>query len=396
MVECGVCGGKIFAPFFRGREWSISGRYLATPVNPGAPVTIGLEYCQSCSLIRQIPGGIAHLDYGEIVRGTAKQLPSYADRIIASLSEFGVKDDDLILEIGANDGTFLKRLHDCGFSNLLGVEPSKQLAEISAQAGFDIVAGYFGRDLAAQISSSHGPVRAVICRHTLEHVPDISEFAAGVADVLGAGGMSFIEVPDTDWVVTRLFAHEIWDEHITYFRAGSLAKLVTRAGLTPIRLERVRFRDTRNLLCWSTRQPEVLSSSASVADDEATIDDLATFQKRWDDFSGRLRTLVAKAPKPIIGIGAAHIQLNFLNFSGLDDAVDFLVDDDPTKTGRFAPLAKPTPIRNTAEIIASLREGTLLRTAFPYPDWERSISEALQIHGIGSIEPYASRAADEL
>jgi hypothetical protein len=47
MSECGVCGRKLFAPFFRGREWSTSGRYLAAAVDPSAPVTIELEYCQT-------------------------------------------------------------------------------------------------------------------------------------------------------------------------------------------------------------------------------------------------------------------------------------------------------------------------------------------------------------
>src|SRR6202020_730496 len=175
MSECGACAGLLFAPFFHGREWSTTGRYLDAPEKQGQSVAVELEYCQSCGLIRQAAGKIVHLDYVHIERGTAKQLPEYSARIIASLSEFGVSPDDLLVEVGANDGTFLKELRGSGFRKLVGVEPSKHLAEISSNAGFDIVNGYFDRELAASISRSHGQARAVICRHTLEHVPNIRE-----------------------------------------------------------------------------------------------------------------------------------------------------------------------------------------------------------------------------
>lgn len=390
MSVCGACAGVQFTPFFKAREWSVSGHYPSTPAEPGIPVAVELEACRSCGLIRQVPGRLVPLNYDQIVRGTAKQLPDYAGRIIASLSEQGVAKDDLVVEVGANDGTFLKELRNSGYRNLLGVEPSTQLAEAAVSAECTVLNNYFGRPLAKQIRAAHGTARAIICRHTLEHVPDIHELSSGIADLLAADGVSFVEVPDTDWVITQLFAHEIWDEHVSYFRPQSLARLLQRTGLQPARLERVRFRDTRNLLCWAVRQPTSLIPS--IAEDEATLADVDQFQTRWDAFSASLRARIAAAPKPIIGIGASHIQLNFLNFTGLDD-IDLLIDDDSAKAGRFAPLARPVPIRTTADVLATRRSGTLLRTAFPYPAWQERICSSLAPYGVGSIEPYDAEQA---
>jgi 2-polyprenyl-3-methyl-5-hydroxy-6-metoxy-1,4-benzoquinol methylase len=386
MSVCGACAGVQFTPFFRAREWSVSGHYPSTATRPARPVAIELEVCRSCGLIRQVPDRLVPLNYDQIIRGTAKQLPDYAQRIISSLSEHGVGKNDLVVEVGANDGTFLKELRNSGYSNLLGVEPSRQLVETAASYGFTVLNDYFDRRLAQRILASHGPARAIICRHTLEHVPDIHELTSGIADLLASDGVSFVEVPDTDWVITQLFAHEIWDEHVSYLRAESLARLLERAGLQPVRLERVRFRDTRNLLCWSVRQPAT-SLLRSLAEDETTPADVDRFQTRWDAFSALLRARVAAAPRPVIGIGASHIQLNFLNFTGLDD-IDVLIDDDSSKAGRFAPLAKQVPIRTTADVVANTRKGTLLRTAFPYPDWQERICNSLIPFGVGSIEPY--------
>lgn len=389
MVRCGACNSASFGGFFSAYEASVSGAYPAEPVVPQQHTKIELEYCQTCGLIRQVPGRIIQLNYDRIVRGTAKQLPDYTEDILSTLTEFGVQSTDLVLEIGANEGTFLRQLRGRGYQNLFGIEPSKQLAEFSRQSGLDILDTYFDRRLAAEIRASRGPVRAVICRHTLEHVPDIFEFTRAIADVLADDGVSLIEVPDADWVVTNLFAHEIWDEHITYFRAQSLRRLLENCGLEPISLQRMRFRDTRNLLCWSRPAGSgVVSQPDGLIDDEASLDTVAKFQSRWDDFSAKLRERVLESPKPIVGIGASHIQLNFINFAGLGDLVDLLVDDDETKTGRFAPLARAVPIRSTPEILATMREGTLLRIAFPYPAWEDRIEGAVRPYGVVSLRPY--------
>lgn len=45
-------------------------------------------------------------------------------------------------------------------------------------------------------------------------------------------------------------------------------------------------------------------------------------------------------------------------------------------------------IRSTAEILATVRQGTPLRTGFPYPGWEERIEAALGVYNVRSIKPY--------
>jgi 2-polyprenyl-3-methyl-5-hydroxy-6-metoxy-1,4-benzoquinol methylase len=351
------------------------------------PIEIVLEACSGCGLVRQAAGQEVRLDYVEIDRGTAKQLPDYAAGIIASLADFGVQPHDLVLEVGANEGSFLRALRAAGYQRVLGVEPSRALAQQADESGLDIVQGYYDVALAEQLRAEHGPAAAVICRHTLEHVPDIRELASGIAVMLRPGGLSFVEVPDCDWVIPGLLAHEIWDEHLTYFRAESLARLVRASGLTPVRLDRQRFRDTRNLLCWSVQGAPPAGMASRIAQDATLPVELALYQQRWDAFSQRLRAGLAGLPKPVVGIGASHIQLNFLNFAGLDDMVDMLIDDDPVKTGRFAPLARAVPILSTEEALRTLRVGTIIRSAFPYPGWQDRICRELAPFGVAILDP---------
>ena len=409
-MQCDVCGGGHFAPFFSGSEWAASGRYLTAeeaadwrPARAGTgarfdlrgPIGIHLDYCLDCGFIRQDPERRVALDYAVIDRGTSQQIPHYSRDILDGLRALGVRDDAAVIEVGSNDGAFLKQLRADGFSRLLGIEPSRELASRSLAAGFETEVGYFDRVKAAELAARRGSADVVVCRHTLEHVPDIPGMLAAIADVLAPGGFCFMEVPDTDWVISRLFAHEIWDEHLAYFRPGNLALAMRRAGLEPVRLESVRFRDTANLLCWAVRSGG-REIPTDVAADATAMADLKSFAARWAALTARLRADLVEAPRPIVAVGASHIQLNFLNYAGLSGAVDLLIDDDPRKAGRFAPLAGPVPICTTDQALATLTGGTILCTAFPYPGWQHRICQGLAPQGVRVVDPYAPDQAHEL
>lgn len=383
-------------PFFRSKEWSPSGIYREATDPQGSPaeIPIVLQYCADCGFIRQSPSHRLRLDYDKIARSTAKQLPDYASDIIASLASLALRQGDAVLEVGCNDGTFLGALRSAGFEALTGVEPSRDLAEAGRAMGHEVICDYFGIRAATSLLRDRAPFRAVICRHTLEHVPDITDLLAGIAQALAPGGVAFIEVPDTDWVISELFAHEIWDEHIGYFRARSLSLALLRHGLTPVRMERQRFRDTRNLLCWAIKAPSD-HASATVFPDVTEMVDVSQFQRRWDAFAARLRQQLETAAGPFMAIGAAHNQMNFLNYADLDDRIDVLIDDDPRKAGRYAQLARLVPIKASAEVLAACRRGTLICTGFPYPEWERRLCEALAPRGVTICHPYERRPETE-
>lgn len=390
-APCAVCGGSAFHPVFAGRQWSRTGLYPQAPDPPGGAMTLIVEGCAACGLLRQAAGSEDAVDYADVTRATSGQMPDYAGDILAGLAGLGVGTAELAVEIGANDGSFLRLLRAAGQARLLGIEPSAALAALAAEGGLPMLVMPFGRDLAARIRLQHGPAGAVVCRHTLEHVPDIADMVAGMAALLRPGGVAFVEVPDGDWIVEALAAQEIWDEHLTYFRAGALARLCRNAGLTPVRLERRHFRDTRNLLCWAVRGALPEGIVPTLVRDATGPDDLARFQARWDSFAERLRGAVASAPRPVIGIGAGHAQLNFLNFARLGDAVALLVDDDPRKAGRHAPLARAVPILASGAVLATQHHGTLLRTGFPYPAWQDRLCATLAPRGIGAIDPETFR-----
>ena len=88
------------------------------------------NYCNYCDFVKNTDSTfIPHYDF--IDRGTSSQLPLYLKDLFNLIKINQYSAEDLILEIGCNDGTFLQLFTNLGFSNLVGFEPSKFLNPIA-------------------------------------------------------------------------------------------------------------------------------------------------------------------------------------------------------------------------------------------------------------------------
>ncbi len=390
-TRCIACCGRGRFELLRFAGVPISGRYLAKPDASLPRHNLVLRACAHCGLVVRDRLAMPDHDYSQIDRDTAQQMPDYAADLVAALERDGIVRADKVLEIGCNDGSFLAFLADSGFSKLTGIEPSVQLARRAAARGFAVATSYCSRAAAERIKAQYGTFKAVICRHTLEHVPDAEDLLSAIGALLEPGGVCLIEVPDFEWVTETLAVHEIWDEHISYFSAPNLQMLHQRLGFVPIACRQMRFRDTRNLVMssrWTGQDTPIAAATYTAAAE--TVERCQSLAQAWPAYVTRLAAASVRWSHPVIAIGASHIQGNYVHFAGLAGIVDALVDDAPEKAGTFVMLDRPRPVLSTKTILATVDAGTLLRTAFPYPGWMDSIAEALLPRGVNIVDPYSA------
>lgn len=386
---CAGCGQTAHAPLFRFANVPTSGIYLKDATQRVRRRDLVLSYCSVCGVVSQTQGEESVLDYTVIDRSTEQQMPDYAGGIVQSMREAGLAADAAILEVGSNDGSFLAFLAANGFTRLMGVEPSRQLAAIATARGFSIESGYCTATGAEAMRARLGAFDAIVCRHTLEHVPDPADLLRAIALLLRPGGLVLIEVPDFDWVIETLAVHEIWDEHVSYFARTNLSNALVRQGFEMIACERIRFRDTRNLVALA-RASHVAQAGAVVLQTRAreTTAGCADLAGRWGALVSSLHAQAQQWPRPVLAIGASHIQSNFAHFAGLTDVISSLIDDDPRKSGARVMLGAPVPVVTTEHVLETMRTGTVLRTAFPYPGWMDKICDTLGAHGVRVVDPY--------
>lgn len=381
---CPCCGASKFERLLDFGQVPVSGRFRADPAEPLAVAGLGFELCATCGLVRQ-SGGAGPRDYSGTDRATARQFPSYGHALIAKLKSMGVGPDDLVLDIGSNDGSFLEALRGAGFKRVVGIEPSRRLAEDGRARGFAVENDYFGPQIVPRLLATHGRAHAAVCRHTIEHVPDPIAFVSALRACLNTDtGVALIEVPDGSAIPELMNVYEFWDEHLYCFCAENLARLVGRAGMRVLEIQVQAHLDTRNLLLWCA-----VGEGAQFASKERNCVSLwRGLEQGWAGYRAKLEAALKAAPHPLYLIGGSHSQYNFANYSGIGALVDHFIDDDAAKIGSFPPVAGGRPsIISTAQFEASARGGSVLKTAFGYPKWMARVCEHAARHRMQVLDP---------
>ena len=350
-------------------------------------IDLSWELCGKCGLVRQ-KAGSGLREYVEVTRSTALQFPVYVHALISKLSASGIGPDDFVLEVGANDGLFMSALREVGFNNLVGVEPSQELAAAAQGRGHTVVCDYFGPDLVPSLLANYGPARAVICRHTLEHVPQPDAFVGALAQCLdGNNALALVEVPDGSAIPDLLNVYEFWDEHLFCFSKNNLVRLLQRSGLEVLETDLQPHLETRNLLAWC-KKGDMDQMEEFGPDDFQCVSLWQSLPARWCRFKSDFAAALGQAPRPVYAIGASHSQTNLLNYAEVGHYVDFHIDDDVAKRGLFAPvLDTRNSIISTAQFKASAQGGTLVKTGFGYEKWSGKLCALAFAQGMTVLDP---------
>src|SRR5262249_18474375 len=119
-----------------------------------------------------------------------KHLHDYAEDVIA---RYVSSPADEILEIGSNDGTFLKYFQRAGLK-VHGVDPAQNIGEIARQNNVPTTVAFFGADSARQLKDAGHRPAVILANHVFAHIDNLRSVMEGIADLLKPGGFFIFEV----------------------------------------------------------------------------------------------------------------------------------------------------------------------------------------------------------
>lgn len=234
-TQCPGCGAGALSEAFVLPRQPVVLNYRFKKADDAARIRrrdVTLRQCRNCGLVFNATFDINAIPYDENYENRQSFSPAFQthlNKLAADLTRRNKLQQGRILEVGCGKGDFLRQL--CATAKAEGVGYDTSYEARDQPVGLTFHKRYVG---AADVTQ---PFNAVICRHVVEHVPEIGLFLRELWDIAAAAGdpVVVLETPRFEWIVEQLSLWDVFYEHCNYFPTASLAHLCRLAGFRVVR-----------------------------------------------------------------------------------------------------------------------------------------------------------------
>ena len=265
-----------------------------------------------------------------------------------AIERFALGPTSKVMEVASNDGYLLQHFVARDVP-VLGIEPAANVAAVAIAKGIPSEIRFLGSATAETIAGAHGQADLLLGNNVLAHVPDLNDFVAGMKRLLAPHGVITMEFPHLRQLMDGNQFDTIYHEHFSYFSFVTVDKVFAHHGLTLFDVEelpthggslRIYARHAGNSALPVGERVHALMRS-EIDDGFLTLDRYRGFEEQVKATKRRLLTFLIDAKqrgKRIAGYGAPGKGNTLLNYCGIrTDFLDFTVDANPYKQGKFTP-----------------------------------------------------------
>jgi SAM-dependent methyltransferase len=371
--DCPGCGSEsLTAPFCLPRQPVVL-NYRFKDADSASRLRrrdVTLRQCRKCGLVCNATFDIGAIPYDENYENRQSFSPAFQthlDKLAAELTQRNALQGGRILEVGCGKGDFLRLLCETAGARGEGYDTSYELR--AEPAGLSFHKRYVG---ALDVQA---PFDAVICRHVVEHVPEIGAFLRELRAIAAAAGdpVVVLETPRFEWIVEQLSLWDVFYEHCNYFPTASLAHLCRLAGFRVVRHRQV-FGGQYQVLELRVAKAGKRALKPPGIPERARLGDFSRrARKHLDQLAAQFSQAAAGRAWAVWGAGAKGVALvNHLH--GFKPRC--VVDSNPAKQGGVLPGSR-IPI--VAPDDSGLLELGLIVIA--NPNYAREIGVVLQRRG---------------
>jgi SAM-dependent methyltransferase len=274
-----------------------------------------------------------------------KHAESYCNKMT---TELGLDRQSFVVEVASNDGYllqyFLRRRVP-----VLGIEPAANVAKVAVEKGVPTLVEFFGAQLAEKLAAEGRTADLVVGNNVLAQVPQLNDFVEGLKVLLKPDGVLTLEFPHLLRLIERNEFDTIYHEHFSYFSMLTTARILEAHALKPFDVEELPTHggSLRVYACRVESQKHEITPRVGKLLEEETRAGLAS-PEGYDQFARKVQetklSLVdflitaARRGKSVAGYGAPGKSATLLHYCGIGkDLIQFTVDRNPYKQGRFLP-----------------------------------------------------------
>jgi SAM-dependent methyltransferase len=282
------------------------------------------------------------------ITGVNMPVLSHFDRLVEdTLGKFPLRPNSLVLDIGANDGTLLKRFQKAGM-RVLGIDPGKRTGELARAQGLTVCDAFWDESAADAFARLGLKPELITATAVFYHIADIHSFVSGLARLMTPDAVFLAQCVYLKDVLEKLQFDHFYHEHTMIHAIEPLRRLFGEYGLRMLDVEHYDVHGGSFVL-YVGREESPYPTSASIeqaiaSERAAGLRSIATyheFARRVDvnraDLVKLLREL-RSAGKRIFALGAPLKGSTLLNYCGIGpELVELATEVNRFKIGRFTP-----------------------------------------------------------
>jgi len=312
------------------------------------------DNCHNCQLSVAVDPKKMFLNY-LYTSSTSKVFREHFEKSAKKyIKEFKLTKKSYIIDVGSNDGIALTPFRNLGFKNVLGIEPAKNLAKLANKNKIKTFNGFLTIKNLKKINKG---ADIILASNVFAHSDNLKEMAECMKRLLKKNGTLIIEVQYLLNTLKDLTFDNIYHEHYNYWSLTSLVNFFKQFDLEIYNAEKIQTHGGSLRIYVKNKKTKINKNVKLLLKEEENfgIKEYSTY-KNFADKIYKIRSNVINnlnklklQSKKIVGYGSPAKATTALNFFGVKDQIDFIIEDNKLKHGKFIPGVK-IPIKSKNKI----------------------------------------------
>ncbi len=318
--------------------------------SPESFYPLHVRVCPNCHLAQigeYVPPEEIFDDYAYYSSFSSAWLDHAREYVEMMVPRFGLSTKTRVMEIASNDGYLLQYFQKHGME-IIGIEPSANVARVAADNGIPSIVEFFDETLARKMSGEGYSADVIVANNVLAHTPRINQFVEGIHEVLADNGVATFEFPHLLRLIEGNQFDTIYHEHWSYLSLGSTQQIMAAHGLQVFDVEELWTHggSLRLFVQPASFNRPVSDAVSGLLEREREFGLFSPnvyreFGAKVEATKRKLLSLLIRAKEDgatIAIYGAAGKGNTLLNYCGIGtDFIDFACDLNPYKHGRYTP-----------------------------------------------------------
>lgn len=308
-----------------------------------------VNHCAKCGhlqLSHHIPTDVLYGNYtyrSSISKPLLKHFENYTEHLIR---RFNLDQKSFVVDIGSNDGSFLKNFTRKKIK-VLGVDPASTITSIANDNCIPTICSPFSTLIAKEILKDEGSADLVTANNVFAHISNINEIIEAVDILLSRNGSFVFEVSYIPDIIQKNLFDTIYHEHLFYYYLHPLKAIFEKYNFEIFDYDRVNtkggsirvfVRRQNSHQSPSQRVQQLINMEASQGYLNKQMyknfnDNIRNTKNKTIDFFGRL----IDEGRTMAGYGASATVTTLLHSLDIINFFEYLIDDNLAKQGLFAP-----------------------------------------------------------